>query len=238
MLNYINKFIPFDINQIFKLGDPIIFGGAIRDTIAKMPIHDLDIVAIGKTHNKLHEFFIANNYHLIMCNNDCDRSILGRDIAEQCPICSKTYQIEWFDVTTYIYKSGKSQFINQTKAPFINIQLIKPKTGKFFMSPEGEEKGFPKREMKRNGGLYATFSDMELIKDFIVKEVDINCCGVSYSSTGSKEATGLKEAIPNAIKDCEKHIIRVNENATFYNAARTYMRKQKLIQRGWIEEAI
>jgi len=51
----LDKYLGFDSNLLFECGDAIIFGGAIRDSIADMDIQDIDILCGPKTLYKLDE---------------------------------------------------------------------------------------------------------------------------------------------------------------------------------------
>lgn len=45
----LDSYLGFDSDLIFNTGDPIIFGGAIRDSIANQEIHDVDILVAPNT---------------------------------------------------------------------------------------------------------------------------------------------------------------------------------------------
>ena len=50
----ISNYIEFDINEIFNIADYItIYGGAVRDSIANLDIHDVDILCMTKSAIKL-----------------------------------------------------------------------------------------------------------------------------------------------------------------------------------------
>lgn len=52
----LDDYLGFDSNELFDCGDVKIFGGAIRDSIADMPINDIDLICGPITSKKLHEF--------------------------------------------------------------------------------------------------------------------------------------------------------------------------------------
>lgn len=54
--NRLDHYLGFDSDLIFKQGDPIIFGGAIRDSIADQEIHDVDIISGPETAKRLDSF--------------------------------------------------------------------------------------------------------------------------------------------------------------------------------------
>jgi len=232
VLDHINKFIPFDISKIFKFGDPVIFGGAVRDSIANMPIHDIDIISTGDTTHNLHDFLSCHNYQVVLCRNECWdvkmnddndlRSYHNRLIDNRCKICKDVYEIEWFDVVTYLPKCSKYDLISEERKNFVPIQLIKPKLGHFFCDADGKSKGFRfvtnQKEINR--------SDISDVKKFILNNVDLSCCGVFYDGN-------LNESIIGAIEDCEKKRFVIRQSAEFYNLTRTSSRIQKLYDRGW-----
>lgn len=53
----ISDYIEFDVNEIFEQSDYItIYGGAVRDSIADLEIHDVDILCMSKSAEKLAKF--------------------------------------------------------------------------------------------------------------------------------------------------------------------------------------
>lgn len=60
--NRIDDYLEFDSIELFKCGDVRIFGGAIRDSIADMPINDIDIICGPITAKRLHEFIQSKGY--------------------------------------------------------------------------------------------------------------------------------------------------------------------------------
>jgi hypothetical protein len=51
--NRIDSYIGLDSDLIFSCGDPIIFGGCVRDSISDMEIHDVDILCGPETEKKI-----------------------------------------------------------------------------------------------------------------------------------------------------------------------------------------
>ena len=216
---HINQFIPFDVSEIFNLGDPVIFGGAVRDSIAKLPINDIDIISFGNTTHAMHDFLTTQNYKPLLCRDECWR----HDTTEtRCPICKTTYQIEWFDVITYFHIRTKYSFIANDAKDFRQIQLIRPKLGHFYMSDEGQAKGFARR--RPEDMLHINTNEA---KNFILNNVDLSCCGVFL------DKNGLAESVEGAKKDCETKSFRVLDSAEFYHEWRTHNRIEKLKERSW-----
>ena len=53
----ISDYIEFDIKQLFKVSDYItIYGGSVRDSIAGLEIHDIDILCMPQSANKLFHY--------------------------------------------------------------------------------------------------------------------------------------------------------------------------------------
>lgn len=63
----ISEYIEFDINEIFEQADFItIYGGAVRDSIAGLDIHDVDILCMPKSAEYLRQFLInCKNYKIL-----------------------------------------------------------------------------------------------------------------------------------------------------------------------------
>ena len=62
----ISDYIEFDVKEIFDQSDYItIYGGAVRDSIANLEIHDVDILCMPTSANNLKLFLEKNNYTII-----------------------------------------------------------------------------------------------------------------------------------------------------------------------------
>lgn len=63
----ISKYIEFDVNELFEVSDYItIYGGAVRDSIADMDIHDVDILCMPQSAGKLLNFLQTKyNYEML-----------------------------------------------------------------------------------------------------------------------------------------------------------------------------
>ena len=56
IIKRISNYIGFDVNEIFGVSDQItIFGGAVRDSLAGLEIHDIDILCMNESAHKLRE---------------------------------------------------------------------------------------------------------------------------------------------------------------------------------------
>jgi hypothetical protein len=63
VVDKISDYIEFDVNMIFDVGEYIaIYGGAVRDSLAEMPINDIDILCLSKSAFKIKELIISLGY--------------------------------------------------------------------------------------------------------------------------------------------------------------------------------
>ena len=69
IIKRISEYVEFDVNEIFaqsygiNSNDITIYGGAVRDSIAGLEIHDVDILCMSKSAEKLRQFLInCKNY--------------------------------------------------------------------------------------------------------------------------------------------------------------------------------
>lgn len=99
----ISDYIEFDVKEIFKQGDYItIYGGAVRDSIADLEIHDVDILCMPKSAIKLASFIKEEHNYKSLDLYDKDSLAMYKDIH----IISEPW--------TFINNNGKI------------IQIIKP----------------------------------------------------------------------------------------------------------------
>lgn len=62
----ISEYIGFDVRELFSQSDYItIYGGAVRDSIAGMEIHDIDILCMPQSARKLKDFLSTKGYNQI-----------------------------------------------------------------------------------------------------------------------------------------------------------------------------
>lgn len=63
VVNKISEYIEFDVNMIFDVGEYVaIYGGAVRDSIAELEIHDIDILCLSKSAVKIKELIKSLGY--------------------------------------------------------------------------------------------------------------------------------------------------------------------------------
>lgn len=58
----IDKLLDFDSKYLFEVGDGLIYGGAIRDIIAKEPVNDIDIVCLPITCKFIQSVLLSNGF--------------------------------------------------------------------------------------------------------------------------------------------------------------------------------
>lgn len=154
--NRIDDYLEFDTNQLLKYTDyAIIFGGAVRDSIADQPINDVDIMAL----NHSIEYLILN-----LERNGYSLSNLTK------PNITCLYDLTHiiFEPITYMNKNRKI------------IQLIRPSIGKILsMKPKVR----PTVSVFTNELKFDLVSDECAAKTAyftLLSNVDISCCGVAF----------------------------------------------------------
>lgn len=230
----ISNYLRFDVDDLFlksmrytnfNNGDPFnskpkivdeayIFGGAIRDSLADVPIKDIDIIgrneSISQIANylKYHHGFELNNDYIKKTSND-------------------------------IYSNGlifePDSYIKIIDNNLICVQLIKPSSNPFFIKSILDNKNATtlspyslpilSEKEKRNipDNLNKLISDVDIEPDYkfkdqvlnlnlIVKNVDISCCGISYCPN-----RGLVEHHHGTIYHSLNKIFSVNIDAIMYN---------------------
>jgi len=58
----ISEYIGFDVHELFLSDYITIYGGAVRDSIAELEIHDVDILCMPHSANKLKSFLLTKGY--------------------------------------------------------------------------------------------------------------------------------------------------------------------------------
>lgn len=176
----LDEYLGFDSDEIFKQGDAKIFGGSIRDSIADMPINDIDIICGPLTSKKMHEFVQSKGYIFQPDLIKKDLSSVYHDL--------RIINEPW----TYVKNGVRS------------IDIIRP-VGKQNLSPV----------------------DYKNHMTFMIENVDISCCAVSY------DGRTISEAHEKAILHCTSKICTTNPSALMSHHARLSLRKHKLMERGW-----
>lgn len=239
----ISSYLRFDVDDLFlksmryanfNNGDPLnltprvvdeayIFGGSIRDSIANVPIKDIDIIGRAESlsqignYLKFHHGFELNNDYIKKSSND-------------------------------IYSNGlifePDSYIKIVDNNLICVQLIKPSNNPTFIksiidntniSPLSfvkEKRNIPENLNKLISNVHVdpTFKYKEQILNLnlIVNNVDISCCGISYCPS-----RGLVEHHFGAIYHSLNKIYSLNPEAIMYNENRIYHRVKKMDDKGF-----
>lgn len=235
----ISAYLGFDVDDLFlkkysKFGgnvdDAYIFGGSIRDSIANVPIADVDILGRAESLGKIANF-LKYEHGFILHENYINKS--SNDIYTNGLI---------FEPDTYIKVIDNKLIMVQLIKPsnneqFIQCILSKEISNMFFKSDISTE--IDKHNTPEN--LNKLISDVKVDPNFkfkhqivnlnlIINNVDISCCGLSYSPD-----QGLREHHNGAIYHCLNKIYSLNKDAIMYNENRIYARIQKMQNKGFTE---
>jgi hypothetical protein len=76
----LDSYLEFNSSELFRPDLTRVFGGAIRDIIADMPIHDVDIMCASRSAKRLDLILKDNGYHYVDGLNPKDLSSIYTDI--------------------------------------------------------------------------------------------------------------------------------------------------------------
>ena len=181
----LSEYIGFDIDELLRDTDAVVFGGAVRDIIYNYHV----------LHNKVCKINDVD----ILCRSDASRKIYERLIDIGYVEYKPTYD------TSLLYKEC-DKIINEPMTLVKigkYIQLIVPSFSKYRLDN-------PNFDVMLN----------------VLKNVDIQCCGVYYIG-GT-----IQESISNAFFDCSKGYIVKCRMATM-RTSRYQNRVRKLQASGW-----
>lgn len=204
-LKRITEYIGFDAKEIFDQGDYIaIFGGAVRDSIANMDIHDVDIICLSKSAKSLRKF-IMEKYDY--------------------------QQFDLYDPTTLaMYKQNS---IIDEPWTFIGpnrniIQIIRPTI------PQAKQSRTPKLiDSQMVDCLYEVIRNVDISCCGVLLEKNNYSLSTKPNQPTMIGEIVIEEASKNAILHCLTRIYRVRRNNKMYEISRTTNREQKLSDRGW-----
>jgi len=157
--NRIDEYLEFDSSILFEKCDYLeIFGGAVRDSIADMEIHDIDILALPESSKRCCKILELKGYEFLP-------EINGKDIQSM------------YSEIHYIFEPWN--FMNKN---FKRVQIIRPthdkedtiKNSVIYSDYDG--KPIPNFKFVNSSGFFET-----------MKQVDLSCCGVSYNGKEIKE---------------------------------------------------
>lgn len=80
----LDSYLEFDSSDLFIPDLTKVFGGAIRDIIADMPIHDIDIISAPRSLKRLESILESKGYHYVEGLNPKDLSSVYTDIKVIC----------------------------------------------------------------------------------------------------------------------------------------------------------
>jgi len=214
ILTDISEYMGFDAKEIFEQGDFIaIFGGAVRDSLAKKEIHDIDIACLPESAYHLKDFLLEKGYYEV--------SLYDKDTWEMYEHISVISE-------PWTFQNGKK-----------TIQIIRPR----FLATNGPNRTkftcgrhpFPLPPLFTDEKAVNAYYS-------ILSGVDITACGVFIEKNNHEAKIGggsknneilLKESYKNAILHCLAKVFEIKENSGMYEKKRTDHRSFKLQDRGW-----
>lgn len=123
----ISDYIEFDVKELFEVSDYItIYGGAVRDSIADMDIHDVDILCMPKSANLLYDFLQKKHNYDALSLYDIDSLNMYKDISlisEPWTLMNKNRKI--IQIIRPRYFEGSKPFNHQKIYEKSYINLIK-----------------------------------------------------------------------------------------------------------------
>lgn len=154
----LSEYVEFNIEYLFDMGDPIIFGGCLRDIISgdyiKYGINDVDIACCKETMTKIQLYLLKNGYVIL----DKYKNINIQKLYEDIHIIHEPITL---------VKNNKI------------IQLIRPRINTY----EIEKKVYEYTGVDKFKSIVHSHTHFELVK--FINEVDLSCCGIFISDTHS-----------------------------------------------------
>lgn len=196
----------------------VIYGGAIRDILAKMPLKaDLDILCHTSLYSKVlkRQFLDDPCWFLI---NEGDKStsssvLYGLTMVEEAKtVLDKIHELP---TVTAVSRSTKPSHSADNLSKYLE-QIVS----------FGNADGVVAQVMVVKQNTQDDFMDLPLA---LAKQVDLICCGLVMTKDGR-----IYEVVPDARKDCINRVLRLNPNSQIISAERTTKRIEKLVGRGWI----
>jgi hypothetical protein len=110
----LTNYLEFDVSKIFEVSDnTYIFGGSVRDIIAELSIHDVDILYLIQYKQRLQKLVIDSGYTLY------------KNMSEQYEMDNNSIKYDTMDVETYKNKNGKQ--IQLISSPYLlNVDTYPP----------------------------------------------------------------------------------------------------------------
>ena len=222
-------------NAIDLLPDKaVIFGGAIRDVLAKMELKaDLDILCHSSLYGKVLKRKFLDDPCWCLVHDDNELMMVSETYGLSPPNSEILYNP---NPSTEV----KIEYGKDHKLPTITLPTI---TG-------------PSRGAKASSGTDNLHKYLEQIISFVnvdgvtaqvmvvkqnlsedlmgfplalARQVDLICCGLVMTKEGR-----IYEVVPDAQKDCVNRVLRLNPNSQIISIKRTTKRIEKLVSRGWV----
>lgn len=212
----------------------VVFGGAVRDLAAGLPLlGDLDIIVPKQYYKQVvHDFMTAPKW----CPTDNSPSMTA---AIKAIPSNKTAETEKAYHNDFHSEFSDEIFGNTEKSNYDTYAKNKSKSliPSRFRSLRSTN-DYPEKELST----FVTFNDKKIqiistklpgdtIEDslFVARHVDIICCGMIMTTEGV-----IYEVIPGAYQDCVDKVLHLNETTGSYiDYDRTISRIAKLEKRGW-----
>ena len=210
----------FDNATDLMTGNSIVYGGAIRDAIAEMPLlGDLDISVSTEESDKLSKMFSGSS-KWVMTHND------GKKIAPLMPrLSSPKKNMDEAHIPVPGRRGGLVQ---------------KP-----FISMHSGDRGYGRHVPISSLVTFTTIGGIKVqimtsksphndrFEDalFVPRNVDIRCCGVAMDRDGN-----VYEVVEGAYQDCKDRVLRVNKLTAALDVPRMIERIAKFEKRGWKNE--
>ncbi len=187
----IDDYLGFDSSKLFVNNLVRVFGGAVRDCIAGMPINDIDVMVGANARFLVMAVLKSEGYEVTdyLCGRDLTAMYLGTKA-----VCEPTTMVKGHSV----------------------VQLIRP-SGSLVSATHSNASSSEKL------ALY------EKAFHFMLSNVDITCCGVSW------DGITLYENVPGAVSHCLTKTFDINKSGAMYQVDRIHHRTHKLLSRGWMQ---
>lgn len=120
----ISDYIEFDVKELFEVSDYItIYGGAVRDSLAGLEIHDIDILCMPDSASKLRKFLKKYDYEsLELYDQDALNMYHGISlIAEPWTLMNKNKKIIQIIRPRWFTKSPPSSIQKEYKEAYHNL---------------------------------------------------------------------------------------------------------------------
>ena len=198
----------------------LVYGGAIRDIVAGLPIlGDLDIAAAGVIYSHTVSFFRMSSKWTEMRQGPAPTSPLSAGLIQRTTRTTarpkKKYPLPKLAVTT----SPKLAVAKKQTNPYHTKSVSAVTTFETFDNAKVQIMLASSTDPTK-GSVQSTFE--------IVKNVDIRCCGLALDSNGN-----VYEIVNGAYQDCIDRVLRINKVDDNLELEYLKDRIKKLKARGW-----